>query len=211
MNHATATYAAKKDILRLLSSLPGDIYPLQLRNPSAAVRDNGFEYALLDRSKVRPDELSLFDLHNGPDTNPTECPVSQMEASTLALVLSEVLAAAESLRYSKRQRLLDDMEEIAGAIADEKGQNVPYCASIDLSVFPLVVELLNGPGGEGADTLSTCRFLAANGNKFPEEMKEASLEEFRAYALEHEDEILDDIREDVEYDYEDSVGRKFNR
>jgi hypothetical protein len=41
-------------------------------------------------------------------------------------------------------------------------------------------------------------------------MKDATLEQFLAYAREHEDEILDEIREDVEDDYEDAVGGKFN-
>ncbi len=205
---------ARKDILRALVAICGNnILPL---NISRTVQDgNGCEYGLLDRSVLHPDTLSLFDSHNGPDTNPTEYPIEQMKASDLALILHDAAFAREAAQRAKRQRLEDDMDEIADAIAEEKGQNVPYVASIDLSEFPWVIELLKDP--EEMDwneknienIIDTCRFLASNGNKFPKEMKDATFEQFLAYAREHEDEILDEIRKDVENDYKDSVGAEF--
>lgn len=119
---------------------------------------------------------------------------------------------ARDLVLSECTRLCNDIEAIADAIAEECGQNVPYVASINLSEFPSVIELIEDAEQDEKDKesiLSTCRFLAANGNKFPVGMKDASYGEFRAYALEHTEEILREIREDVESDYEDAMGRPF--
>lgn len=211
---------ARKAIIQAVISITEGLLPLEISHP---VQDNnGCEYGLLDRSVLHPDTLSLFDSHNSPDTNPTEFPVAQMKASDLALILHDATLAREAAQRAKRQKLEDDMVEIADAIGEEKGQNVPYVASINLSEFPWVVELLKDDDERNLETtiwngekyadiiLSTCRFLAWNGNKFPKEMKDATLEQFLAYAREHEDEILDDIREDVEDDYEDAMGSKFN-
>lgn len=121
-------------------------------------------------------------------------------------------STARELVLSECALLKDDMNTIANAIADECGQNVPYVASINLSEFPSVIELIEDAEQdekEKENILSTCRFLAENGNKFPVGMKDASYEEFRAYALEHAEEILREIREDIEYDYEDATGRPF--
>lgn len=205
---------ARKAVIRTIISISEDILPLMVSHP--VPDDNGCEYGLLDRSVLHPGTLSLFDCHNGPDTNPTEFPVSQMKASDLALILHDATLAREAAQRAKRQKLEDDMVEIADAIAEEKGQNVPYVASIDLSEFPWVLELLKEDGERDWKEedrreliLDTCRFLAANGNKFPTEMEEASFEEFLAYAREHEDDILDEIRKDVESDYEDATGHAF--
>ena len=205
---------ARKAIIQAVISITEGLLPLEI---SQAVQDdNGCEYGLLDRSVLHPETLSLFDSHNGPDTNPTEFPVAQMKASDLALILHDATLAREAAQRAKRQKLEDDMVEIADAIGEEKGQNVPYVASINLSEFPWVLELLKEDderewdGKSRENILDTCRFLAWNGNKFPEEMKDATFEQFLAYAREHEDEILDEIREDVEDDYEDAVGSKFN-
>ena len=200
----------RKPIIEILSSLPGDMLPVRISNP-VKTRD-GLEYGLLGRSVVDPDRLVLFDSNNGPDTNPTEMPLEQFKESALARMLVDAMGAVESDRYYKRECLLEDMDEIADAIADECGHNVPYVPSIDLSEFPFVIELLKDDEKdekEKENILSTCRFLAENGNKFPETMKNASYKEIRTYALEHEDEILADIRRDVEYDYEDATGRPF--
>lgn len=200
----------RKPIIELLFSLPEEIHPVRISNP--VTTGDGLEYGLLGRSVQDPRHLALFDSNNGPDTNPTEMPLGQFKESELALMLADAMSAMEERRYSKRARLLEDMEEIADAIADECGQNVPYVASIDLSEFPFVIELLEDKGWDEKEKetiLSTCRFLAENGNKFPVEMKNASFEEFRAYALEHEDIIIKEIRGDVEYDYEDATGRPF--
>ena len=116
-------------------------------------------------------------------------------------------AKADGHILSECARLRDDMKTIADTIAKECGHNVPY-----MLVSPFILSLIEDgerDEKEKEDILSICRWLAANGKKFPSEMEDASYGEFRAYALEHAEEILREIREDVESDYEDAMGRPF--
>lgn len=99
--------------------------------------------------------------------------------------------------------------EIANAVANP---NLSYCASIDLGdAFPAIIQL--GMSGEEIASLDepfpddklleTLRFLAENGRLFPKSLKEASLDEFRAYLKENEEAIFSTIKEEAEKYYEE--------
>ena len=90
--------------------------------------------------------------------------------------------------------VLSLIEETAEIISDTKGMNVSYCESMDMSLFPVVVETMLGDEQEG--DLDDLHFLAENGRLIPRGFKDASLEEIRAYLLEHRNEILDEIESD---------------
>lgn len=105
--------------------------------------------------------------------------------------------------------------EIANAVANP---NLSYCASIDLGdAFPAVIQL--GMSNEeiasldeifpDEDLLGTLRFLAENGRFFPKSMKEASLDEFRAYLKENEEKIFSTIKEEAEKYYEEYIGDSY--
>ena len=83
--------------------------------------------------------------------------------------------------------LLDDTAEV---IADHYGHNVPYCESMDMSLFPQVVYAMLD--GEKPD-LGDLQFLAQNGRLLPKELADATLDEFRAYCREHRKELLSEI------------------
>ena len=107
------------------------------------------------------------------------------------------------------------MEE---AVSDAYGMNVPYVPSINFTVFPTVLELaftqeewerlIQRPLDE-KEALEDLQFLAANRNKFPQDMRNAGLDAFKAYIADHRDEIVRKIREDLEYDYKCATGKKF--
>lgn len=110
------------------------------------------------------------------------------------------------------------MPVMEDAVTDAYGMNVPYVPSINFSVFPTVIELAFTPEERERliqrplpekEALDILQFLAANGNKFPQDMRNASLDAFKVYIAEHRDEIIRDIRENLEFDYEDATGRKF--
>ena len=94
------------------------------------------------------------------------------------------------------------IEETADIIADRCGMNVPYCESMDMTLFPVVVETMLGDEQEG--DLDDLHFLAENGRLIPVEYKDSTIEEIRAYLLEHEQEILDEIESDCR-DYQGGV------
>ena len=110
--------------------------------------------------------------------------------------------------------ILDLIAETAAAIADYCGMNVPYCESMDMSLFHTPVYAMmddydfNDFIEEEArtwneskdkyleDYLSDLHFLAENNRILPDSLEDASLEEIRAYCEEHRDEILDEIEEE---------------
>ena len=95
----------------------------------------------------------------------------------------------------REYEILDLIAETAGIIADYHGMNVPYCESMDMSLFhqPILAML----DDEEAD-LGDLQFLAENNRLLPDTLSEASLDEFRAYCKEHRDEILDEIEQECQ-------------
>lgn len=103
----------------------------------------------------------------------------------------------------KEYEVLSLIEETAEIIADSCGMNVPYCESMDMSLFPVVVETMLGDTDE--DYLPDLHFLAENGRLIPEEYAESTMEEIRAYLLANKAKILSEIEEDCRHyqsDYE---------
>ena len=100
------------------------------------------------------------------------------------------------------EQLKKQVSEIAGAIASP---NLSYCASIDMGdAFPAIIMLALSETDD--NLLETLRFLAENGRFFPESMKEASKDEFRAYLKENEETIFSTIKEEAEAYYEEYTG-----
>lgn len=91
--------------------------------------------------------------------------------------------------------ILDLIAETADIIADYHGMNVPYCESMDMSLFhqPILAML----DDEEAD-LGDLQFLAQNNRLLPDSLAEATMDEFRAYCKEHRDEILDEIESECQ-------------
>lgn len=94
------------------------------------------------------------------------------------------------------EELIELINETASLIADYHGMNVPYCESMDMSLFPLVVGLINGDTEE--DCLEDLRFLAENNNLIPESLAQASFDEIKDYVIKHEEEIFSEIESDCE-------------
>lgn len=94
--------------------------------------------------------------------------------------------------------ILDLIEDTADIIAENHGMNISYCESMDMSLFPVVVETMLGYVEQEGD-LDDLHFLAKNGRLIPEEYKDSTIEEIRAYLLEHKQEILDEIETDCRY------------
>ena len=88
--------------------------------------------------------------------------------------------------------ILDLIARTADEIAEHYGHNVPYCESMDMSLFhePIYAML---DDDEYEPYLDDLQFMAANNRILPKSLKEATMEEFRAYCKEHRDEILDEI------------------
>lgn len=95
----------------------------------------------------------------------------------------------------REYEILDLIAETADIIADYHGMNVPYCESMDMSLFhqPILAML----DDEEAD-LGDLQFLAENNRLLPDTLSGASLDEFRAYCKEHRDEILDEIEQECQ-------------
>ena len=95
----------------------------------------------------------------------------------------------------REYEILDLIAETADIIADYHGMNVPYCESMDMSLFhqPILAML----DDEEAD-LGDLQFLAENNRLLPDSLAKASLDEFRAYCKEHRDEILDEIEQECQ-------------
>ena len=110
----------------------------------------------------------------------------------------------------REYEILDLIAESADAIAEHFGHNVPYCESMDMSLFHQpILAMLDDPKDQ--PDLGDLQFLAENNRLLPDSLAKASLDEFRAYCKEHRDEILDEIEGDCreyliaysEYDEED--------
>ena len=95
----------------------------------------------------------------------------------------------------REYQILDLIAETADIIADYHGMNVPYCESMDMSLFhqPILAML----DDEESD-LGDLQFLAENNRLLPDTLSEASLDEFQAYCKEHRDEILDEIEQECQ-------------
>ena len=95
----------------------------------------------------------------------------------------------------REYEILDLIAETADIIADYYGMNVPYCESMDMSLFhqPILAML----DDEEAD-LGDLQFLAQNSRLLPDSLAEATMDEFRAYCKEHRDEILDEIESECQ-------------
>ena len=92
--------------------------------------------------------------------------------------------------------ILDLIAETADVIADYHGMNVPYCESMDMSLFhqPVLAMLDNEDDGE--PDLDDLQFLASNERLLPKELALANMTEFKRYCKEHRREILDEIEHD---------------
>ena len=88
--------------------------------------------------------------------------------------------------------LLKLINETAETIADSYGMNVPYGESMDMSLFPLAVGLVNGETEE--DDLESLRFMAENNTLIPDSLANASFEEIKDYVNKHQDEIFAEIQ-----------------
>ena len=95
----------------------------------------------------------------------------------------------------REYEILDLIADTADIIADYHGMNVPYCESMDMSLFhqPILAML----DDEEAD-LGDLQFLAQNNRLLPDSLAEATMNEFRAYCKEHRDEILDEIESECQ-------------
>ncbi len=99
--------------------------------------------------------------------------------------------------------ILDLIEETADIIAEKHGMNVSYCESMDMTLFPVVVETMLGNVQDG--DLDDLHFLAENGRLIPKEYADAGIARIRGYLLQHKQDILDEIEEDCrayQSDYE---------
>jgi hypothetical protein len=90
----------------------------------------------------------------------------------------------------REYEILDLIAETADIIADYHGMNVPYCESMDMSLFhqPVLAML-----DDEEPDLGDLRFLAQNNRLLPKSLAEATMEQFKAYCKEHRDGILDEI------------------
>lgn len=100
------------------------------------------------------------------------------------------------------ERLLEDIDRAADAVADARGMNVTYSESMDLGdVFPAIARFALNPNDLGEDEenlLETLHFVSEQGSIFPKEMKTASVEQFKNYFDEHYQELLVMVRNDVD-------------
>lgn len=108
------------------------------------------------------------------------------------------------------------IDEVAGLIAEEKGHNVPYCESMDVSYLPIIIDIagdtetkdiLDDYNASEESLLGDLQFLARNGRVLPESLAEADFETFRAYAKGHKDELFREIQEIFE-DYKKCYGNE---
>lgn len=106
--------------------------------------------------------------------------------------------STESVTEEQKRSLLDKLERIYDAIAEEAGMNVSYCESMNGSIFPHVVLL--SLDEEEAD-LGSVDFLAENGFIFPKELQGKTREEFKKFLDEHERDILSEVESVAESDY----------
>ena len=98
------------------------------------------------------------------------------------------------------------IDKVANLIAGHYGHNVPYCESMDMSLFPVVVAMCSD---ELEKEIKECykdypesltedlRFLAVNGRLLPKTLKDASLDEFRNHIRKNQKGILDEIAKEL--------------
>lgn len=95
----------------------------------------------------------------------------------------------------REYEILDLIAETADVIADYHGMNVPYCESMDMSLFHQPVLAMLDDDDAYLDDL---QFLAQNNRLLPKSLAEATMEQFKAYCKEHRDEILDEIERECQ-------------
>lgn len=96
----------------------------------------------------------------------------------------------------REYEILDLIAETADVIADYHGMNVPYCESMDMSLFHQPVLAMLDEDDE--PDLGDLQFLAQNNRLLPKSLAEATMEQFKAYCKEHRDEILDEIEQECQ-------------
>lgn len=101
------------------------------------------------------------------------------------------------------KELIQDFNDLAVAIADAHGHNVPYTESMDISELPILLMLIvpdewNSTCCDFAEaTLSTCRFLSKNGGILPQSLEGSTLQQFQDYIIENQEHIVSQIQEIV--------------
>ena len=98
----------------------------------------------------------------------------------------------------REYEILDLIADAADAIADHYGMNVPYCESMDMSLFHQPVLAMLDDEEEGEPDLGDLQFMAKNGRILPPSLADATMEEFKAYCKERRDEILDEIESECQ-------------
>lgn len=115
--------------------------------------------------------------------------------------MKKIITAGNTPVTEEQKRcLLDKLERIYDAIADEAGMNVSYDESMDGSILPHVVLL--SLDAEEAD-LGSVDFLAENGFILPRELQGGTRDEFKAYLDKNERDILSEVESVAESDYRD--------
>ena len=95
----------------------------------------------------------------------------------------------------KVMSLIDEAGEL---IAEGHGMNVTYCESMDMSLFPIVVSVIEDEydKDESEGVLGDLHFLSENGRLIPRGYENATYEEIQAYLIENKDEVFDEIARD---------------
>ena len=100
----------------------------------------------------------------------------------------------------KTYEVMNLIDEAGDLIAESQGMNITYCESMDMSLFPVVVTVIDDGYDEDdireMDILNDLHFLAENNRFIPSEYEEADYQTIRAYLLEHQEEILEEIAEE---------------
>ena len=106
-------------------------------------------------------------------------------------------------REARRLSLQDRLAEIYNAIAEDAGANIEYTESINGSVFPSVVAVAAGDFEDSnrENCFNDCRFLAENNFILPSSLAKASEKEIEDYTHNNEDDILNAVEENAEFDY----------
>lgn len=88
------------------------------------------------------------------------------------------------LRKIRRAPFVEDIEEegndLRDEIAEAHGHNVTYCESMDMDLISLICDCVNDEDYID-EVLDDLRFYASNGRALPEELAEASAEQFKEY------------------------------
>lgn len=95
-------------------------------------------------------------------------------------------------------KVMNLISEASDAIAEAQGMNVSYCESMDMDLFPVVVDVIDDAydDDEIEGVLPDLQFLAWSGRLIPKEYENADYQEIRAYLVENKEEILREIAED---------------